>query len=292
MLPELDRRRSSSSRPDAQSRCAQCKNGNALGFDFSYAYQPIVDIDTRQIFAHEALVRGTAGESAYSVLSLVTGENRYAFDQACRVKAIEIASRVQLDSYLSINFLPNAVYRPEVCIRTTLEAAKQHGWPVNRIIFETVEGERVDDGKWFAEVLREYQRIGFLTAIDDFGAGYAGLNLLADFLPDIVKLDMALVRNIETRRSAQSIVRCMVGLCAELGVRVVAEGIETLGEYHCLDDLGVRLMQGYLFARPTFEAGLTADRIPWPDRTGQSDQARSHRAPASVDDVYGGAAIR
>ena len=70
-------------------------------------------------------------------------------------------------------------------------------FPVERIIFETVEGERISDGKWLTEVFREYQRIGFLTAIDDFGAGFAGLNLLADFQPDIIKLDMDLIRGID-----------------------------------------------------------------------------------------------
>ena len=71
-------------------------------------------------------------------------------------------------------------------------------------MFETIEGERVADGMWYAEVLHEYQRIGFLTPIDDFGAGFAGLNLLADFEPDIVKLDMDLVRNIDQRHATDA----------------------------------------------------------------------------------------
>ena len=225
------------------------------------------------------------------MLFRVTDDNRYAFDQACRVKAICLASCLQLGTHLSINFLPNAVYRPEVCIRTTLEAAKRHGWPLDRIIFETVEGERVDDGKWYAEVMREYQRIGFLTAIDDFGAGYAGLNLLADFQPDLVKLDMALVRGIDTRKPAQSIVRAIVNLCSELGIRVIAEGIESLGEFHCLDQLGVRLMQGYLFARPAFEAGVAVEAIQWPDRLDRTGGSRASERDAPVDDVFGGAGV-
>jgi len=65
---------------------------------------------------------------------------------------------------LSINFLPNAVYKPELCIRTTLEAARAHDFPVDRIIFEVTEGERVEDGPWLAQILREYKRCGFLTA--------------------------------------------------------------------------------------------------------------------------------
>lgn len=245
--------------------CGQCARGDGLGFEFSYAYQPIIDIRRQEIFAHEALVRGPQGQSAGTVLSQVTDENRYTFDQACRVRALEIAARLGMTSRVSINFLPNAIYRPEVCIRTTLEAAKRFDVPLKRIMFETVEGERIDDGKWFAEVLREYRRMGFITAIDDFGAGYAGLNLLADFQPDIIKLDMALVRDIDTRRPARRIVQAIVDIASSLGIDVIAEGIETADEYQCLESLGIHLMQGYLLGRPQFEALSTMPTLPGTD---------------------------
>ena len=244
--------------------CGVCRNQDALNIDFSYAYQPIVDIETGIVFAHEALVRGPKGEGALSVLEQVNEDNRYRFDQACRVKAIETAARLDMHSKLSINFMPNAIYRPELCIRTTLEAAKAHHFPVERIIFETIEGERVNDGKWLAEILREYQRIGFLTAIDDFGAGFAGLNLLADFQPDIIKLDMDLIRNVDQRPARQAIVRGVVRIAEELGITIIAEGIETVGEFDCLKEMGVRLIQGYLLSKPLFEACLPSGILQWP----------------------------
>ena len=243
--------------------CALCRDARPLAFDFSYAFQPIVDVQARSVFAHEALVRGTTGEPAASVLSQVTADNRYSFDQACREKAIRIAGALDLPSHLSINFLPNAIYRPEVCIRSTLQAARQHGFPVGRIIFEAVEGEQVNDGKWLAEILGEYKRIGFKTAIDDFGAGFAGLNLLADFQPDMVKLDMALVRGIDQDVPRRTIVSGVVSICRQLGIEVIAEGIETRDEAQCLADLGIRLMQGYWFARPQFERASAGGDIAW-----------------------------
>ncbi len=250
---------------ETREGCGLCRDAAPLDFDFSYAFQPIVNVATREVFAHEALVRGPAGEPAPTVLSRITDGNRYQFDQACRGKAIEIASRLGMQSLLSINFLPNAIYRPELCIRSTLVAARTHGFPIDRIIFETVEGEQVNDGKWLSEVLREYQRIGFLTAIDDFGAGFAGLNLLADFQPDIVKLDMALVRGIDTNKPRRAIVAGVSTMCRELGIRVIAEGIETDDEMRCLRDLGIELMQGYWFGRPQFEAVTPGGDIPWPE---------------------------
>jgi len=241
-----------------------CASGERLGFRFSYAYQPIVDIAKREIFAHEALVRGVNGEPAPSVLAQVTEDNRFRFDQACRVKAIKTAAKLQMQSKLSINFMPNAIYRPELCIRSTLEAARAHNFPIEQIIFETVEGERISDAKWLTEVFREYQRIGFLTAIDDFGAGFAGLNLLADFQPDLIKLDMDLIRGIDQSHSRQAIVRGTVGMCHELGIQVIAEGVETSDECKALRDLGISLMQGYLFSKPLFETCSHAESLAWP----------------------------
>lgn len=234
--------------------CVQCKNNDELGFDFDYAYQPIVNVKTRTVFAHEALVRGVNGESAWSVLSQVTDSNRYMFDQACRVKAIRGAAELGIREMLSINFLPNAVYRPEACIRSTFNAAREYNFPFERIIFEVTESEQVLDRAHLVNIFEEYRRFGFSSAIDDFGAGYAGLNLLSEFQPDIVKIDMELVRDIDGSRPKQIIVGGIVSICAQLGVKVLAEGIETSAERDYLAGAGVELMQGYLFCKPAFKA--------------------------------------
>jgi EAL domain-containing protein (putative c-di-GMP-specific phosphodiesterase class I) len=99
----------------AGTGCQGCRNGTDLPFDFSMAFQPIVDVPNGRVWGYEALVRGTGGEPAWHVLSQVDAENRYRFDQACRVKAIETAARLfprSEDVKLSINFMPNAVYEP------------------------------------------------------------------------------------------------------------------------------------------------------------------------------------
>lgn len=242
--------------------CEDCSKGARLDFGFEYAYQPIVNLERGEIYGHEALVRGPHGEGAATVLAQVNNDNRYRFDQACRVKAIKGASVLGMTEHLSINFLPNAIYQPELCIRTTLEAARVHGFPLENIIFEVTEGERVEDGPWFAHILREYKRCGFKTAIDDFGAGYAGLSLLADFQPDLIKLDMGLVRNVDSDRARRTIVRSMVRMCEEMRIQVIAEGVETAAERDALRDVGIHLMQGYFFARPAFKAvaSVTLDK--------------------------------
>lgn len=243
--------------------CNRCKDAEELDFDFSFAYQPIVDFHSRTIFAHEALVCGTNGESAASVLARVNDDNRYRFDQSCRVKAVKGAAELGIQELLSINFLPNAVYQPEACIRSTFEAAHKYNFPKERIIFEVVEGEKVSDRPHLINIFEEYKRFGFKTAIDDFGAGYAGLNLLAEFQPDIVKIDMDLVRNINDSKPKQAIVEGIVHMCQQLGIRVLAEGIETKAERDFLVLSDVSLLQGYLFCKPAFQAIGRIDASAW-----------------------------
>ena len=238
---------------NSSSGCGACRDRVDL-FDFTMAFQPIVHLPSRTVYAHEALVRGRQGEGARSILSQVVAENRYSFDQECRVKAIELAARLGMRSKLSINFLPNAVYRADACIRLTLTTAEKTGFPVENIIFELTEDERSNDLPHLTSIFTEYKRRGFITAIDDFGAGFAGFDFLAAFQPDVIKLDMHLVRDVDSHRARRAIVAGMVGICRELDIRVIGEGVETRAELDTLASLGVELFQGYLFARPALEA--------------------------------------
>lgn len=234
--------------------CGNCNEEQSLDFDFTMAFQPILNCRSGEIFGYEALVRGLNNESAYSIISRVNEDNRYTFDQLCRIKAIELAARLELDSMLSINFLPNAVYKPERCIMTTLEAAKRTGFPTEQIMFEFTEGEKIEDSAHVKRIVEYYNAMGFRTAIDDFGAGYAGLGLLSDFQTDIVKIDMALIRNIDQDKARQTIVKHSINMLVELGITPLAEGIETREEMYWLKEAGVELMQGYLIGKPGFES--------------------------------------
>ncbi len=239
--------------------CQGCRDGSEFALPFSMAFQPIVDVVSGATFAHEALVRGPGGEGAYTVLSAVDDTNRYAFDQQCRVKAIEMAAKLGLSdngACLSINFMPSAVYEPRACIRLTLDSAKRTGFPLDRIIFEFTEAEKLDTAH-LLNILKTYKAIGFKTAIDDFGAGYAGLQLLAQFQPDIVKIDMDLVRGIDIDPVKRTILRHTLHMLEALGITPLCEGVETMDELRALQDLGVRLIQGYLLAKPAFESLAT-----------------------------------
>ncbi len=236
--------------------CEGCRNGAAFNQAFSMAFQPIVDVTTGKTFAQEALVRGLSGKGAQSVLSQITEQNRYGFDQACRIKAIEHATDLGIldtEALLSINFMPNAVYEPNVCIRQTMLAAERAGLPPERLIFEFTEQERIEVAH-LKRIVNAYREFGFRTAIDDFGAGYSGLSLLTQLQPDIVKIDMELVRNIDTEPVKRVMLRHIVNMLNDLDIDIIFEGIETHPQLEVIRDMGAKLVQGYLIAKPAFEA--------------------------------------
>lgn len=257
-----------------KSKCQACKDGVAFELPITMAFQPILDISTNRVFAHEALLRGKGGESPGDIIGTLNDQNRYAFDQLFRKTAIELAAGLNLadrDGYLSINFLPNAVYEPRACIQLTLRIAEVTGFPVERIMFEFTESERLDTDH-LLKILWAYRALGFKTAIDDFGAGYAGLDLLTRFQPDIIKLDMELTRGIDTSPVKQVMLRNMANMMDDLGIQMICEGIETQAEFDVLRDNGVTLLQGYFFARPELEA--LPDPV-WPDTSPDTERPQA-----------------
>ncbi len=235
--------------------------GSALGFDIRMAFQPIIEWSSQSVIGYEALVRGANGEGAAAVLSQVTRKNKYYFDQACRVKAIETATRLGLDKILSINFMPNAVYKPETCIRATIEAADLFGFDIRNIMFEVTEGEQILDHAHLLNIFKSYAARGFITAIDDFGAGFAHEDWLHSLRPRVLKLDMALIRDIDQSVEKQQRVGQILQQCALLGCRVLAEGVESAAELDYLASQGIDWFQGYYFARPRLEVLQPASEL-------------------------------
>lgn len=262
-FPNAADERSIASPTPSNGACAACREGVQI-FPFTMAFQPIVDMQENRIDAYEALVRGMGAEGAGHVLGQVNAGNRYAFDQACRVKAIELAARLGMDRQLSINFLPNAVYDPRACIRTTLKTAARTGFRLDQLTFEILESESIADVGHIRNIISEYRRYGFKIALDDFGTGYSGLARLAELKPDIVKIDRAIVTGCDRDSTRLAILAGMIRIGAEIGVKIVIEGVERLEEVEALRSVGARFIQGFHFAKPLFE-GIARDAdICWP----------------------------
>lgn len=231
---------------------------------YSFAFQPIVNVTSGTIDSFEALVRGANNESPQVVFERIPSEQLHRFDQRLRVSAIALAARLRLETRLNLNFLPKSLELSDEPVLTTLEAAVDHGFQPEQIVLEITESEAVEDLNEFARRMSRFRGLGLKIAIDDFGSGYSGLNLLAAFQPDIIKLDMSLVRSIDTQGPKQAIVRGIQRACCDLGIDVLAEGIETVGEFSWCVEEGIELYQGYLFGKPGFEHLPTANypRVP------------------------------
>ncbi|MGM0433985.1 MAG: EAL domain-containing protein [Pseudomonadota bacterium] len=236
-----------------QSHCEHCACGAGLDFDFSFAFQPIVDADTRCIEAYEALVRGLNGEGAMQVLDRINRKNMYRFDQACRVKAVKLASELGMTANLCINFMPNAVYKAETCIQTTLAAAKKYDFNTSKLVFEFTEVENLADTDHLIGIIDAYEEMGFSIALDDYGAGYSRMNLLTDTSPQYLKLDMSLIRDVDQHPRKQAVIEGVLLTNYRLGIATIAEGVETEAEYRWCRAAGIRYFQGYLLAKPGFE---------------------------------------
>jgi EAL domain-containing protein (putative c-di-GMP-specific phosphodiesterase class I) len=225
-----------------------------MGFEFSFAFQPIVDVRNREIISFEALVRGPHGECSASVFAQVPEYDSLRFDELCRRKAITLASRLKIPNRLNLNLNAQSIFEIDMSITATFQASIESGIPAEKIVFEVLENKSLTDQKNLIQYLRLIQEFGFMTAIDDFGAGYSGLKLLAEYQPHFIKLDRNLIGNIHRDLVKQRIFSGVLKICDSLSIQIVAEGVETSGEYRWLNESGINIFQGYYFARPAFEA--------------------------------------
>jgi EAL domain-containing protein (putative c-di-GMP-specific phosphodiesterase class I) len=181
----------------------------------------------------------------------------HVVDLACRLAGVRDAAALGLhrsEALLSLNVMPSATLNPETCLGATLAAARRFGFSPERLLFEITEVEQVRDTGRLRETVAAQRAHGVRIAIDDFGAGYAGLGLLVEVQPDFLKLDMHLLRGVDRDRVRARIVSAIAAASQSLGITVIAEGIETPGELAALHDMGIRHFQGYLLARPALEA--------------------------------------
>jgi len=207
-------------------------------------------------FGYEALLRGREADgdivSAGSLFS-VASETQLLFtlDLSARREAIKaFATRRAPGAKLFVNFNPSSIYDPAYCLRTTHSFVRDMGLTPSDIVFEVTETTEVKDQAHLRGILAFYRQSGFRVALDDIGAGFSGLNMLQELRPDYVKIDMALIRGIDQDHYKQSIVRHLIGIAADTGARIVAEGIETEAERAWVTQAGVDFLQGYLLGRP------------------------------------------
>ena len=211
-------------------------------------YQPIVSWANRRVYAYEALLRSREPTMLLPGAIVDAAERLgrvHQLGRAVRARAIEPLARLPADVVLFVNLHPDDLLDPEL-----YAAEGPFSAAASRIVLEITERASLHAIGDVRERVAALRRLGFRIAIDDLGAGYAGLTSFALLEPDVVKLDMALVRDLDREPTKQALVRTMITMCNELGLVVTGEGIETAGERDRLALAGCDLMQGYLFARP------------------------------------------
>ena len=223
----------------------------------------LVQMDTLEITGYEALSRGPAETEFVSplLMFMLAAEYglSYELDVLCRRNAFEEVRKAKTDKKIFVNTLTMTVHDPEfrgAYLKQLLEDLKIK--PEN-VVFELNEKLAIDNYDLFRNAMKDYLDIGIVHASDDIGAGHSDLERIMELCPGFLKIDLSLVRDIDKSYMKQEIIKAMVSLARGIGSLIVAEGIETKGEYRKLKDLGVTYGQGYLFARPAAEMVETVD---------------------------------
>jgi EAL domain-containing protein (putative c-di-GMP-specific phosphodiesterase class I) len=213
------------------------------------AYQPVLDLRRHRVIGYEGLLRSDEPTLSRPDALLDAAERLGRMWEVGRRTRAAIAGRaveIPGDIDLFVNIHPadledDDLYSPQAPLSRV----------ASRTILEITERASLEGVRDLRERALALRQMGFRLAVDDLGAGYAGLNSLAKLQPDVVKIDMALIRQIDESTAKQRIVGSMARLCEEMKVMMVAEGVETPQERDTLGGLGCPILQGFLFARPT-----------------------------------------
>lgn len=237
-------------------------NANALGADRAgleasferamqhlwMAYQPIVDPRTSTVFGHEALLRSNEPTLPHpgAVLDAATRLGRLEdLGRLIRTRAVEPMKSAPEAGRLFVNLHVTDLLDPLLASPNSPLAAI-----ASRVVLEITERSSLDEVRDVRARVAVLREMGYSIAVDDLGAGYAGLTSFTLLEPEIVKLDMSLIRDAHQNSTKQKVVRSMTALAKDMGMIVVAEGVECIAERDVLVDLGCDYLQGYLFARP------------------------------------------
>ncbi|HYZ22252.1 MAG TPA: EAL domain-containing protein [Rhodopila sp.] len=221
---------------------------------FHLSYQPQVDLRTRQILGFEALarwthpVRGPIGPATFIPIAeesgLITQLGEWALRTACRE-----AAGWGGDIRVSVNVSPQQLHE-EGFVDTVRSVLRETGLPAGRLELEVTETAMLNDGERMMAVLEDLRALGVHLALDDFGTGYSALSYLQKFPFDKIKIDQSFVRQLGDKDESDAIVRAVAGLGANLGIRTIAEGIETEDQAERILGASCDEGQGYLFSRP------------------------------------------
>lgn len=254
-------------------------------------FQPIISLRDGSVLGHEALSRITCESEIKNADMLFTAAEEYKrlweLELLCRTTALEAAYKFMVPPYnkkLFINVNPNTMHDENFRKGFTREFLSQYEIAPNNVIFEITERNVITDMKGFISIISHYRGQDFRIAIDDAGAGYSGLNLISDVNPNYIKLDMKLIRDIDTDNLKYALVKGLVEFSKASNINLIAEGIETYDELDTLVNLGVQYGQGYLIQKPDPEVKDIENEVL--DALKKINLKRNHIYQSNISDIY------
>jgi EAL domain-containing protein (putative c-di-GMP-specific phosphodiesterase class I) len=216
-------------------------------------YQPVVDVVARRVIGFEALTRLPRAQfETPDVLFKVANEQGvlWSLERLCRKRALEYLPPLAQGQLLFLNIEPDSMHDPELRDSEFLDEIERAGLNPRSLVLEVTEHAAVRDFAALRKVLDDIRALGFRLAMDDVGAGYSGLQTIAEIRPDYIKVDMTLVRDMHLDPFKRELITTIRRFTDNTGIVLVAEGVENVAELQSLADAGVRCAQGFLFARP------------------------------------------
>ncbi|STH95029.1 putative signal transduction protein [Citrobacter braakii] len=232
--------------------------------DFSFAFQPIIDPMSQRVIALEALIRGKDGETPATYFDKFKPEDVYTADLQSKKTAFAMASALGLNhKMLSVNLLPMTLVNRPDAVSFLINEIAAHGLVPEQIIVEFTESEVISRFDTFAQAVKSLKAAGICVAIDHFGAGFAGLQLLSRFQPDRIKISRELITDVHKSGPRQAIIQAIIKCCASLEIMISAVGVEKPEEWMWLESAGIEIFQGNLFARACLNG---TPSVAWPEK--------------------------
>ncbi|MDF1644198.1 MAG: EAL and GGDEF domain-containing protein [Pseudomonadales bacterium] len=217
-------------------------------------FQPIADLNTQAIFGYEGLIRGPTNSPLQSPVMLFYAAEleglSVELDYLCRALIIKQFAFLNLPGKLFINVIPQSLLEQHYRKGQTKALLDSAGISQSRVVIEITESSPIEDFNEISDAIHKYREAGFTVAIDDLGAGYSGLKLWSEMVPDFVKIDRHFIQDVDKDRTKRQFIRAIIEIAQYLGANVITEGIETLEEYSTLRKMGVEYVQGYYFSKP------------------------------------------
>ncbi|MBO9604687.1 MAG: EAL domain-containing protein [Paenibacillaceae bacterium] len=222
--------------------------------DISVLAQPIMDLESGDIFGWELLTRGPAGGPLHMPVDLFPFAEQagvlHRLEYLVIHKALREIAKRQIKEQVFLNITPVTLAEPKLLDRVLDWLKLYPAIRPGQIVFEITERHAIRDYTQMGDILRQYREHGFRFAIDDAGAGYSSLQSISELIPDMIKIDRSVIQNIDRQSVKQSLLKALLDFAEDINCQVIAEGVETEEEAGVLVSHRVRIGQGFYFSRP------------------------------------------